>query len=110
MNPIEEHKLILSELCNIMRLSFSGPYDVLNCHFDYRESDDGSSSVGAEFWYEHEGNTVSLPLVYPERKQLTMLVPKLHSMMYSHTGGDWEGFLLSIDRHGKAKTTFEYRK
>ncbi|MGP9802245.1 hypothetical protein [Rheinheimera sp. NSM] len=108
MNPIEEQKSIISQLCEIMHLSVDGEYEVMNCRFDYSKSKDGSSSLGAEFWYELHGHSVSKALVYPERKKLSKLIPELHSLMNKHTGGNWSCFVISIDEKGKATTKFEY--
>ena len=36
------------------------------------------------------------------------LIPKLHSMMKSHTGGEWTSFTLTLNKDGKAHTKFHY--
>lgn len=85
-------------------------YSTASCRFDYSSSPDGSISVGAEFSYMINGQEKSAALVYPERKKLGDLVPKLHKEMKVHTGGEWTSFMLTIDQDGKAKSKFEYPK
>ena len=89
-------------------MSAEDGYSTVSCRFDYSTSPDGSMSVGAEFSYTIKGQEKSVALVYPERKKLGDLVPKLYKEMKAHTGGEWTAFTLSIGEDGKATTKFEY--
>lgn len=108
MNPIESQTQILNELCRIVHMSAEDGYSKLSCRFDYSASQDGSASVGAQFCYVIDGKEKSTALVYPERKRLGELVPRLHKEMQAHTGGNWTAFTLVIGEDGKAKVNFEY--
>lgn len=108
MNNIESQTQILGELCRIMHISAEANYSMAICRFDYSISLDESWSVGAEFSYIINGEEKSAVLIYPERKKLSVLLPKLHKEVKSLTGGDWRAFTLNIDADGNAKTNFEY--
>lgn len=108
MNAIEYQTEILDKLCRIMKISAQEGYSKLRCRFDYSTSPDGSSSVGAQFFYVIDGKEKSAALVYPERKQIGELVPHLHKEMQEHSGGNWTAFTLVIGEDGKAKACFEY--
>ena len=108
MNPIESQAQILSELCQIMKISAEDGYSTVRCRFVYSTSPDRSMSVEAEFSYMIRGQEKSTTLIYPERKKLGDLVPKLHKEMKAHTGGEWTAFTLSVGEDGKATTKFEY--
>lgn len=108
MSPIEYQTEILDKLSRIMHMSAEAGYSKLSCRFDYSVSPDGSSSVGAQFFYVLDGKERSAALVYPERKKLGDLVPELHREMKGHTGGSWTGFTLVVDEKGTVKAYFEY--
>lgn len=108
MNYVESQTQILDELCYLMRISAEEDYSHMQCRFDYSSSEDGSSSVGSKFYYVTSKEKKSVALVYPERKKISDLIPKLHSLMKAHTGGDWSAFTITIDPEGKAKINFEY--
>ncbi len=108
MNKFNEQVEVLDKICRIMYLSAPSVYDSLWCRFDYHQSSDGSISVGSEFSYITHGIQTSEALVYPERTELTELIPELHELMKNQTGGDWRSMIIMIDSDGKAQTKFEY--
>jgi hypothetical protein len=108
MNPIDEQVSLLNELSQLMLLSVDSEYDSLSCIFEYETADDGSIRVGSRFSYICNGERVSAALIYPESSTVVTIVPKLHSIMSEHTGGNWKSFTLNINEKGEAKTKFEY--
>lgn len=108
MNPIEEQVSLLNELSQLMFISVDSEYDSISCSFEYSTSDDGSSRVGSRFSFICKGEFVSKALVSPERSIVRSVVPKLHTVMSEHTGGNWKSFTIDINKSGEATTKFEY--
>ncbi len=109
MNPIEKQRQLIDQLYHLVHESAESGYETASCRFEYFVSkDDGSSSVGARFSYEINGETKNAVLAYPGRNILNAVIPELHAEMKAHTGGDWETFTLAIERDGMVRTKFDY--
>jgi len=105
---INQQTEILNSLLQIMHDSVSTSYDSLECVFDYyKDSDDGSLSIGSKFAYIDKDN-VNYALLNDPDYRVNELIIKLHDLMVAHTGGNWKEFTLSLDEHGKAHTKFIY--
>lgn len=102
-----EHQVeVLNELTQIMHDSARGQYEEMRCEFEY-EVYEGGWSVGSKYSFIRNGLSVSEFLDDPDDKA-SGFVHKLHELMKYQTGGDWKGFVLSIDSSGKANTKFTY--
>ena len=110
MNPIEEQRLVIDQLYHLMVESTEAGFDTALCRFEYHVGEDGSRAVDTTFEYELNGSKFSKHLNHRQSKEERpiRLVPKLHQIMKSHTGGDWNAFTLTIDSNGLVKTKFEY--
>ncbi len=108
MSSIEDQQKILEEIALIVHQNSDPEYQKSACRFDYDVDEDGSFSVGCEFWYFLNGNEKSAAIRYDDRIKLVGLIPKLHKIMNSHTGGNWRSFTLSIDEKRKVSSKFDY--
>ncbi len=108
MNPVEEQKAVISKLANLIHCSVVDGYEEAACKFIYEAFADGSASVDSEVWFVLDGNRVSASLVGDKNSKPIILVPTLHRLMRSHTGGKWVEFTLTLDKEGKATTKFKY--
>lgn len=109
MSPIEKQKEIITQLASLVYNSAVQGYEEASCIFRYQVSSDGSSSVDTEAWYVRNGERKSVPLIRDKVNKPIVLVPKLHELMFTHTGGDWTAFILTLDKDGKATTKFKYK-
>lgn len=105
---INQKTEILNSLLQIMHDSVSTSYDSLECVFDYyKDSDDGSLSIGSKFSYIDKDN-VNYALLNDPDYRVNELIIKLHDLMVAHTGGSWKEFVLSMNENGRAYTKFIY--
>lgn len=108
-NPIEEQRLIIDKLYRIVKGSCPSEAISARCRFEYDHGyEDGSSSVGEEFWHLSGKIQVSDLLDRDLRRPVMGLVKELHAKMKAHTGGDWDAFTLFINEDGSVTTKFEY--
>ena len=108
-NPIEEQRQIIDQLYRIVLGSTPKNATCSACRFDYDHGyEDGSSSVGEEFWYFLDGERKSAAMDYELSFSVMSLVKDLHAKMKAHTGGDWDAFTLTIEEDGRVTTKFEY--
>lgn len=108
-NPIEQQKLIIDQLYQIVKGSCPSETASARCRFEYDHGyEDGSSSISEEFWYVIDDNAVSAYLNRELRSPVMGLIKELHAKMRAHTGGDWEAFTLFINEDGTVTTKFEY--
>jgi hypothetical protein len=108
-NPIEEQRLIIDRLYRIVKGSCPSEATSARCRFEYDHGyEDGSSSVGEEFWHSSDGKLVSDFLDRELRRPVMALVKELHAKMKAHSGGDWDAFTLFINADGSVTTKFEY--
>ena len=108
MNLIEEQKQIIEKLYWLAKISLDGLYDTAELWLDYRRYDDGSSYIGGRLSYTWEGEKKYAIVRYPDSEILNEIIPRLHALMKSHTGGVWESLTLTIDKDGKVSTKFHY--
>lgn len=108
MNPIEEQKRILDQVYWLLKSSVSTDSETATCTIQYDRFEDGSSSIGGKAAYTIDGKVTHCLLKYPDRSILSEAIPKLHSSMKAHTGGDWNALTLTINRDGSVTTKFEY--
>jgi hypothetical protein len=88
--------------------SASGHGFRLECLFDlYIAPEDGSWSVGSKFHFVKNGEVKSI-LLTDVNNIVSKLVYSLHELMREHTGGNWNEFLLTLGKDGKARTEFNY--
>ncbi len=108
-NPIEEQRLIIDQLYQVVKGSCPEEANSAHCRFEYDHGyEDESSSVVEEFWHSSGGRAVSDFLSRDLRYPVTRLVRELHAKMKAHTGGDWDAFTLFINEDGTVTTKFEY--
>lgn len=106
MNPIEEQRLLIDQLYRAVIARAPAGFTNAACRFEYDHGyDDGSTSIGSQLTF----------FIGDERKYALLkndaaldLVPQLHTKMKSHTGGDWDAFMLFINQDGTVTTRFEY--
>lgn len=103
---IEQQVDALNSLTQIMYDSAMGNYESMRCEFKYEAYEKGWS-VASKYSFVRNGLLISKILNDPEDKA-SVLVHQLHDSMKLHTGGDWRGFVLSIDGAGRASTKFIY--
>lgn len=109
-NPIEEQRLIIDQLYQIVKGSCPSEATSARCRFEYDHGyEDGSSSVGEEFWHTSGEDAVTDFLDRDLRRPVMGLVKELHGLMKAHTGGDWDAFTLFINEDGTVTTKFEYQ-
>lgn len=108
-NPLQEQQEILEELYHIVMASSPESMVSAQCRFEYDYGyDDGSASVGEEFWHSTGGKPVSDFLNRDLSHPVMGLVEQLHKLMKAHTGGEWTAFTLFIEEDGSVRTKFEY--
>ncbi|KQQ76999.1 hypothetical protein [Acinetobacter sp. Leaf130] len=91
---INQQTEILNSLLQIMHDSVSTSYDSLECVFDYyKDSGDGSLSIGSKFAYIDKDN-VNYALLNDPDYRVNELIIKLHDLMVAHTGGVGKSLLL----------------
>lgn len=91
---INQQTEILNSLLQIMHDSVSTSYDSLECVFDYyKDSGDGSLSIGSKFAYIDKDN-VNYALLNDPDYRVNELIIKLHDLMVAHTGGVRKSLLL----------------
>lgn len=109
-NPIEEQRLIIDQLYHIVKGSCPDNATSARCRFEYDHGyEDGSNSVGEEFWFYVGENANSEYLSAELRRSVLGLVKELHAKMKAHTGGDWDAFTLFINEDGSVTAKFEYQ-
>lgn len=108
MNIIEEQRQLIDKLYWLVRASLRDEFDTVSCWFDYKKSQDGSISINSRLSFMHNGNTQYGLLRYPDRQILDDVIPRLHAVMQTHTGGDWQAFMLTVNKDGSVTTKFEY--
>lgn len=108
MPPIEQQKEIIIKLANVIHRSAEEGYEEASCTFKYFVADDGSKAVEEIFYYILGCAMKRVHLVYDHQHRSSLLVPKLHDLMKSHTGGSWTEFTLTLDSSGRATTKFKY--
>ena len=108
MNPIDEQRAVIDKLYQLVLRSAANDFTEAACRFRYLLEEDGSRAVDEQFWY-FVGEDRKSAFLDDDRTANPMdLVPKLHSLMKDHTGGDWDAFTLTIGKDGKVTTKFEY--
>ena len=106
-NPIEAQTDIISEIVGYLYDSAPSDFEEAICIFEYFYEDDGSWSVESKFSYLLNGKNVS-DYLNDQGDKVTDLVAKLHGVMLSHTGGEWNAFTLSVKNGGPANVAFKY--
>lgn len=109
MNTIERQTALIDKLYQLMHVSAEQGYEEMQCWFEYLKSEhyDGTS-IGSRFSYVMSGDTISAALAYPGIQILNSVIPELHKIMKTHTGGEWTEFTLTLGKDGKAKIKFKY--
>ncbi|MBO0612729.1 hypothetical protein [Thiothrix fructosivorans] len=103
---IESQVQILNRLSQIMYFSATSDYERLECVFDF-EQEGKSWSVESTFSCEVKDEKKYF-LLNDDIDETSKLVFELHSLMQSHTGGDWRKLVIIIDNNDKIKTRFIY--
>lgn len=106
-NPIEEQRLVIDQLYQIVKASCPLGFQHAKCKFVYEKFGDGSSSVEQEFYFTKNNQEISEVLDRELRRSVMSLVKDLHAKMQAHTGGDWGAFTLFINEDGTVTTKFE---
>lgn len=108
MIPIENQRLLIDQLYQLVKKSIKDDFDTATCWFEYFVADDRSSSIGSKLSYVKDGEIKYDSLDYPDDDILDEVIPQLHASMKTLTGGDWEAFTLRINEDGSVSTKFEY--
>lgn len=107
-NPIEEQRLVIDQLYQIVKASCPSDFQHAKCKFVYEKFEDGSSSVETTFYFTKNSQEISAGLDRELSSPVMSLVEFLHVKMQAHTGGDWSAFTLFINEDGTVTTKFEY--
>ena len=106
---VDKQQNVLNELYQIVIGSCPDHITSVKCRFDYDHGyEDGSYSVGSAFSFIKDSEEKYSLLDENLNDPVTGLVVELHSLMKSHTGGDWHAFTLLINEDGTVTTKFEY--
>lgn len=105
-NPIEEQRKIIDILYRTILVVAPEEFDSATCRFEYDHGfEDGSSSVGSQLTF-FNGEEKKYAVLRGDKA--FDLVPKLHTKIKFHTGGDWDAFTLFINKDGTVTAKFEY--
>ncbi|PMJ96939.1 hypothetical protein BCU12_22240 [Vibrio sp. 10N.261.55.A7] len=107
-NIIEQQQELIEGLYHIVTGSCPQHYQSARCVFKFFRADDGSVRVGHEFYYTRENIEYSDFLGRELRRPVMELVTKLHTLMASHTDGDWSKFSLVVNEDSSVTTHFIY--
>ncbi len=108
MNQIDGQREALDKIYDLLLCSVDDDFVTAECVIAYRRFDGGGAAIQSNASFFANGETKHVLLKYPDRQILDEVVPKLHSMMKDHTGGEWTGLKLKINQDGTVTTKFDY--
>ncbi|MBX9817700.1 MAG: hypothetical protein K2X79_06700 [Burkholderiaceae bacterium] len=106
-NPIDSQTDLITAIAQYVHDSAPSDYEEAICVFEYFKEEDGSWSVGSQFSYSSNGKSVG-DYLKDSHDKVPDLVAQLHGIMHSHTGGQWNAFVLSVKNGGAVNAKFKY--